>query len=91
MSTKLYPAQRTRAQERTEIEGRSGRVPFGRIRPDEHAACVLDERDGARRVFEVQDQVLRGVVVGEVEGLCDGRGLDDDALRYRLPHDVDAR
>ena len=49
------------------------------------------ETEITTQTCEVQDEVLRGVVVGEVERLRDAGRLHDDALRDGLAHDVDTR
>jgi len=61
-----------------------------RVVADEDAPCVGDGGQLLARVSDVQDEMLRSVVVGELDRLFDGRGFDDDAFRYGLADDVDS-
>ena len=70
---------------------RDERSPIRRVRSHKYAAGILDRGDVHGRVLEVQNQVLRRIVVRKCDRLLDGGGLDDQALGDGLPDDVDAR
>ena len=65
--------------------------PLRRVRSHKYAAGILNRGNTRGRVLEVQNQVLRRIVVRECDRLLDGGGLDDQALGDGLPNNIDAR
>jgi hypothetical protein len=54
--------------------------PLRGICAHEYASCVLDSSNMIPSVLQMQDEMFRSVVVGEIESLRDRRRLDHDTL-----------
>ena len=62
--------------------------PFRRKGSYKHASSIVDELDAVARLFEVEDQVLRRILVRELESLFNIPNSDDQTLLDRLSNDI---